>query len=68
MEKPRKITIRAPKELLEKTQASAGEGVSQTVTAALKRPASFQAQQELLNLRGRVKFSVSYGEIKRERE
>ncbi|HKQ44623.1 MAG TPA: hypothetical protein VJS47_04450 [Rhizomicrobium sp.] len=64
----RKITVQVPESLLEKAQAYTGEGVTQTVTAALKRLASIQAQQELLKLRGKVKFSVSYDEIKRERE
>ncbi len=64
----RKITVQVPDALLEKAQAYTGEGVTQTVTAGLKRLASIQAQQELLKLRGKIKFSVSYDEIKRERE
>jgi len=64
----RKITVQVPEALLEKAQAYTGEGVTQTVTAALRRLASVQAQQEALKLRGKVKFSVSYDEIKRERE
>jgi hypothetical protein len=68
MSELRKITVQVPQVLLEKAQAYTGEGVTQTVTAALKRLASVQAQQEALKLRGKVKFSVSYDEIKRERE
>ncbi len=64
----RKITVHVPEELLEKAQACTGEGVTQTVTAGLKRLASIQAQQQALKLRGKVKFSVTYDEIKRERE
>ena len=64
----RKITVQVPESLLEKAQAYTGEGVTQTVTVALKRLASIQAQQDALRLRGKVKFSVSYDEIKRERE
>jgi len=64
----RKITVQVPEILLEKALAYTGEGVTQTVTAALQRLASIQAQQELLKLRGKVKFSASYDEIKRERE
>jgi hypothetical protein len=64
----RKITVQVPERLLERAQAYTGEGVTQTVTAALKRLASIQAQQEALKLRGKVKFSVSYDEIKHERE
>lgn len=68
MSEMRKITVQVPETLLEKAQAYTGEGVTQTVTAALKRLASIQAQQEALKLRGKVKFSVSYDQIKRERE
>ncbi|HWM62152.1 MAG TPA: hypothetical protein VNN98_08360 [Rhizomicrobium sp.] len=68
MSQLRKITVQVPDALLEKAQAYTGEGVTQTVTAGLKRLASIQAQQELLKLRGKIKFSVSYDEIKRERE
>ena len=64
----RKITVQVPEDVLERAQAYTQEGVTQTVTAALRRLASIQAQQELLKLRGKVKFSVSYDEIKRERE
>jgi hypothetical protein len=68
MSELRKITVQVQEDVLEKAQAYTGEGVTQTVNAALKQLASFQAQQELLKLRGKVKFSVSYDEIKRERE
>jgi hypothetical protein len=68
MSELRKITVQVPDSLLEKAQAYTGEGVTQTVTEALRRLASVQAQQQALKLRGKVKFSVSYDEIKRERE
>lgn len=63
----RKITVQVPEEMLEKAQAYTGEGVTQTVTAGLQRLASIRAQQELLKLRGKIKPSVPYTEIKRER-
>jgi hypothetical protein len=68
MSELRKITVQVPDSLLEKAQAYTGEGVTQTVTEALRRLASVQAQQQALKLRGKVKFSVNYDEIKRERE
>lgn len=68
MSELRKITVQVPGHVLEKAQAYTGEGVTQTVTAALKHLASIQAQQAALKLRGKVKFSVGYDEIKRERE
>jgi hypothetical protein len=68
MSEMRKITVQVPESLLEKAQAFTGTGVTQTVTAALKRLASVQAQQELLKLRGKIKFSMTYDDLKHDRE
>ena len=68
MSELRKITVQVPEAVLEKAQAFTGEGVTQTVNAALKQLASFQAQQELLKLRGKVKFSMTWQEMKYDRE
>ena len=54
----RKITVQVPEDLLEMAQALTGAGVTETVREGLKRLASIKAQQELRNLRGKVKFSV----------
>jgi hypothetical protein len=64
----RKITVQVPEDVLEKAQAYTGEGVTQTVTAALKRLASIQAQQEALKLRGKVKFSLSLEQLREDRD
>lgn len=64
----RKITVHVPEGVLEQAQAYTGEGVTQTVTAALKRLVSMQAQQDLLKLRGKVKFSMTWEEMKYDRE
>lgn len=64
----RKITVQVPESLLKKAQAYTGEGVTQTVTAALKRLASIQAQQELLKLRGKVKFALTLDELREDRD
>ena len=60
----RKITVEVPVHDLEMAQAYTGTGVSETVRAALKRLASIRAQQELLNYRGQVTFSMSLDEMK----
>jgi hypothetical protein len=54
----RKITVRVPVDVLPQAQAHTGKGVTETVRAALKKLASVQAQQQLLKLRGKVKFSI----------
>jgi hypothetical protein len=64
----RKITVQVPEGVLEKAQAYTGEGVTQTVTAALKRLASIHAQQELLKLRGKVKFALSPEQLREDRD
>jgi hypothetical protein len=64
----RKITVQVPDKELKMAQAFTGEGVTETVRAALKRLASIQAQRELLKLRGTVKFSLTSEELKYDRE
>jgi len=64
----RKITVQVPERDLEMAQAYTGEGVTETVRAALKRLASIQAQQELLKLRGTFKFSINLDELREDRE
>ena len=68
MSEMRKITVHVPEAMLEQAQAYTGEGVTQTVTAGLRRLVSIQAQQELLKLRGKVQFSLSLAELREDRE
>jgi Arc/MetJ-type ribon-helix-helix transcriptional regulator len=68
MNEMRKITVEVPGDLLERVQEFTGEGVSATVRAALKRLDGVRAQQELLKLRGKVKFSMTWEEMKYDRE
>jgi hypothetical protein len=64
----RKITVHVPADILAQAQAYTGEGVTETVRVALKKLASIKAQQELLALRGKVKFSMTSDELKYDRE
>jgi hypothetical protein len=48
-------------------QRLTGEGVSETVRAGLKKLASIQAQQELLKLRGKVRFAMSIEDLRHDR-
>ena len=67
METPRKITVEVPPELLEKAQKATGSGVTQTVRAGLQLLAASQAYEELLKLRGKVRFSRTWQELKEDR-
>jgi Arc/MetJ-type ribon-helix-helix transcriptional regulator len=64
----RKITVQVPEHDLEMAQELTGEGVTETVRAALKKLASIQAQHRLQKLRGKVKFSMSLDELRYDRE
>ncbi len=68
MENTRKITVEVPQQLLESAQSYTGAGVTATVTEGLRRLANIRAQQELLKLRGKVKFSMSWQEMKGDDE
>jgi len=64
----RKITVQVPADDLAKAQELTGEGVTETVRAALKKLAQARAQRELLKYRGKVKFSMTLDQMKHDRE
>jgi Arc/MetJ-type ribon-helix-helix transcriptional regulator len=67
MNEMRKITVEVPEKDLESAQALTGQGVTETVRAALRKMRSIRAQQELLKLRGKVKFSLNLDELREDR-
>jgi hypothetical protein len=64
----RKITVEVPKDDLELAQAYTGEGVTETVRAALKKLASAEAQREFRKLRGTFKFTINLDELREDRK
>lgn len=64
----RKITVDVPEDLLERVQEFTGAGVTETVRTALKQLDSQRAQREMLKLRGKIKFSMTWQEMKYDRE
>ena len=54
----RKITVEVDEGDLEAAQKYTGEGISETVRAALRKLRSTQAQREALRLKGKIKFGV----------
>jgi len=68
MEILKKITVQVPERDLEAAQAYTGEGVTETVRAALKKLASMRAQRELLKLRGTYKFTLDLDELREDRK
>jgi hypothetical protein len=67
MEKARKITVEVPRELLEKAQRASGSGVTQTVRAGLQLVATAGAYARLRQLRGKVRFTSTLGQLKADR-
>lgn len=67
MKKTRKITVHVPADELALAQELTGEGVSETVRAALRKLASVQAQQEFRQLRGTYKFTIDLDELRQDR-
>jgi len=64
----RKITVEVPSADLESAQAYTGEGVTETVRTALRRLRSALAQKRAMELRGKVKFSMTLDEMRYDRE
>jgi hypothetical protein len=67
MKTARKITIEIPADLLEKAQAASGTGITQTVRTGLQLVAASNAYAKLRQLRGKVKFSLSWEQLKDDR-
>ncbi len=67
MEPARKITVEVPAELLDRAQRASGTGVTQTVRAGLQLVAASQAYARLRQLRGKVKFSRTWADLKTDR-
>ena len=63
-----KVTVELPADLLERARASTGEGITATIRRGLEMVAATRAQERLLALRGKVKFSIDYAQLREDRE
>lgn len=63
----RKITVEIPEELLMRAQRSTKEGVTATVRRGLELVAAGQAYEDLLRLKGKVRFSVGAERLREDR-
>jgi hypothetical protein len=63
----RKITVEIPADLLEKAQKATGAGITQTIRTGLQLAAASRAYARLRELRGTVRFSRTYEELKDDR-
>jgi Bacterial antitoxin of type II TA system, VapB len=64
MGEKRKITVEVPEDLLASAQAFTGKGVTSTVREGLRELVSIQAQREARKLRGKVKFSMTWQDLR----
>ena len=64
---PRKITVDVDDQVLAQAQKITNESISETVRLALKLLSASQSFQRALSLRGQVKFSKSWRDLKDDR-
>ncbi len=67
MKAEQKITVYVNRELLAKAQGATHAGISETVRKGLELLAASEAYDQLLNMRGRVKFSINLNELREDR-
>ncbi len=63
----RKISVLVNRELLAKAQKAAHAGIGETVRKGLELLAASDAYDQLLKMRGKVKFSLDLKELRRDR-
>jgi len=67
MDTVRKITVEVPRELLKKAQRASGTGITQTIRTGLQLVAASHTYARLRQLRGKVRFSRTWEELKTDR-
>jgi len=65
-ERMKKLTILIPEDLLRKAKEATRAGVTPTVRMGLKLLAARRAYERLLDLQGKVKFSLTWQEMRGE--
>jgi len=68
MKAARKITVHVRGDLLDKAQKATRSGVSETVRKGLELLAASEAYDQLLKMRGKLKFSIDLDELRKDRD
>jgi len=63
----RRVTLDSPIDLLRRAQAATNEGVTATIRKGLELVASSRASDALRKLRGGVRFSIDWRELRDDR-
>lgn len=64
----KKVTIHLPKDLLKKAQDQLKMGITDTVKMGLKLVTAQQAYEDLVDLKGKVKFTKDAKKLRDDRE
>ena len=62
----KKLTIEVPRELLERATVASGEGITPTIRRGLELVAISGAYARLRALKGKVKFSLKFSELRED--
>ena len=62
-----KITVHVRRDLLAKARKASKAGITETVRKGLELLAASEAYDRLLDLKGKVKFSIDLDELRRDR-
>jgi Arc/MetJ-type ribon-helix-helix transcriptional regulator len=68
MQNAKKITVEVPEDLLRSAQVQTGKGISETVRRALELLAGAQSYKELREMKGKIRLSKTYKELKHDRQ
>lgn len=67
MAQSRKVTVELPIDLVRRAQESTGENLTATIRKGLELVAASRAAEKLRRMRGKVKFSIDYRELREDR-
>jgi hypothetical protein len=67
MIRTKKVTVDVPEDLLRRARQTTGQGITATIRAGLQLVAATGAYETLRRLRGRVRFSVDWRELREDR-
>ncbi len=63
----KKVTVDVPEDLLRRAQETTGQGVTATIRTGLQLVAATGAYEALRRLRGRVRFSIDWRQLREDR-
>ena len=61
-----KVTVMLPRDLVERAKQASGLGITPAIRKGLETIAATKAYEELLKLRGKVKFSIDLKDLRRD--